>query len=77
MSRNIDIINIDFKEMIDAKLYELEVLHFNYIKEMNNKWNLQNFIYYSKNIKYILLIYFINNFYKLILFFFFLFIICH
>ena len=75
MSRNIDIINNDFHDMIDAKLYEIEILHLIYMKEMNNKWNLQNIKYYSKNIKYILIIYFINNFYKILLFFFFLFII--
>jgi len=75
MSRNIAIINNDFYNMIESKLYEIEILHFNYMKEMNNKWNLENLKYYSKNIKYISVIYFINNFYKILLFFFFLFII--
>ena len=37
MSRNLDIINDDFYNSVDIKLYELEVLHFNYMKEMKRQ----------------------------------------
>ena len=69
---SIEIISNHYHNMVTKKIYEIISLTYFYYNEMN--WSFYNIKHYFKNIKYIIIVYFII-FFDYILIFIFLFII--
>lgn len=72
--RPIALINDNFCRQSERLLYEFDILYNNYLEEMNGKWTIKNLKHIYINIKFIIIINFINYFHIFMALIFFLFI---